>query len=100
VVEIQFLPGARIDYLEAVDWYRARSHRALAGFEAAIEAALRRIADAPLQWPLCDDRHRFYILRRFPFSIVYRILPSEELLVVALPHSSRSATYWAGREVD
>ena len=73
VANVAFLPAARDDYREALDWYWERSARAAAGFEAAVEVASRRIAETPEAWPLCDDRHRFYILRRYPFSIVYRI---------------------------
>jgi hypothetical protein len=47
-------------------------------------------------WPLCDDRHRFYILRRYPYSIIYRI-ENGNVLIVAVAHSRRSATYWHGR---
>jgi hypothetical protein len=57
---------------------------------------LRRIAAAPEQWALCDDRHRFYILRRYPFSIIYRI-EQPGILIVAVAHSSRSETYWLDR---
>jgi plasmid stabilization system protein ParE len=91
-----FLPAAEADYRQALAWYQARSPRAAAGFEAAVEDALRRIAGVPEQWPLCDDRHRFYVLRRYPYSIIYRI-ESGDILVIAVAHSSRSATYWQRR---
>jgi plasmid stabilization system protein ParE len=66
------------------------------GFHAAVDDALQRIVDAPDQWPLCDDRHRFYVLHRFPYSLVYRI-EGEDILVVAVAHSGRSPAYWQGR---
>jgi plasmid stabilization system protein ParE len=59
VAEICFLPAAEEDYAEAPSWYQSRSSRAAAGFEAAVDVALRRIADAPEQWAFCDERHRF-----------------------------------------
>ena len=96
MADVPFLPAARGDYRESLAWYRERSARAAAGFEAAVEVALRRIAETPEAWPLCDERHRFYILRRYPFSIVYRI-ESFGVLIVAVAYSSRSATYWRGR---
>jgi plasmid stabilization system protein ParE len=96
VANVVFLPAARADYRQALAWYQERSPRAAAGFEAAVEVALQRIADAPELWALCDDRHRFYILRRYPYSIVYRI-EGEDVLVVAVAHSSRDESYWHGR---
>jgi plasmid stabilization system protein ParE len=90
------LPAADADYQEALVWYQARSPQAAAGFEAAVEVALRVIGEAPERWTRCDDRHRFYILRRYPFSIIYRI-EAGDVLVVAVAHSSRSASYWRDR---
>jgi plasmid stabilization system protein ParE len=97
VANITLLPAAQADYQQALNWYQGRSQRAAAGFEAAVDVALKRIASAPEQWAWCDDRHRFYILRRYPYSIIYR-LEGEDVLVVAIAHSSRSASYWQGRD--
>lgn len=97
MAEVSLLPAAEADYQEALAWYQARSLQAAAGFEAAMEVALGRIADEPEGWPLCDDRHRFYILRRFPYSIIFRVL-AEDVLVVAVAHSRRSSSFWHGRD--
>jgi plasmid stabilization system protein ParE len=96
MARLSFLLGADADYQEGLAWYRSKSPRAAAGFEAAVEVALRRIADAPELWPPCDERHRFYVLRRYPYSIIYRI-ESGDVLVVAVAQSGRSASYWHGR---
>lgn len=93
MAEIAFLPGGEGDYQDALDRYAARSSRATVGYEAAIELALRAIGEAPGRWPRCDDRHRFYGLKRFPFRIIDRV-EAGDVLVVALAHSSRSASYW------
>jgi hypothetical protein len=39
---------------------------------------------------------RRVVLRRFPFSIIYRVR-GEEILVIALAHASRLPAYWAAR---
>jgi plasmid stabilization system protein ParE len=96
VAEILFLPAADAEYRQAFTYYQERSARAAAGFEAAFEVALRAIGDVPARWTSCDVRHRFYTLRRYPYSIVYRVEP-EEVLVVAVAHSSRAEYYWRGR---
>jgi hypothetical protein len=57
---------------------------------------LQRIADSPEFSPFCDDRHRFYVLRSYPYSVIYRV-ESGDVLVVAVAHARRSATYWHGR---
>lgn len=96
MANISFLPAADRDYLEALAWFQARSAQAAAGFEAAMGVALQRIADFPEMSPLCDARHRFYVLRRYPYSVIYRI-ESGDVLVVAVAHARRSPTYWQGR---
>ncbi len=88
---------ALADYLEAFAWYRNRSERAASRFEEAIEKALCLIADAPEQRPLYDDRHRFYLLKRYPYSIVYR-MKNGDVLVVAVAHARRRANYWKDRQ--
>ena len=95
--EVRFLPAAYDDFLKSLAWYSQRSERAAAGFEAALEVALQRIVDSPSTYALCDKRHRFYILKRYPFSIVYR-MEGDEILVVAVAHSSREMPYWHGRD--
>jgi plasmid stabilization system protein ParE len=97
VANVAFLPAAEADYQEALAWYQARSPQAAAGFEAAVEVALRAIGHAPERWTFCDDRHRFYGLRRYPYSIIYRV-EAGDILVVTIAHSRRSASYWQSRD--
>jgi plasmid stabilization system protein ParE len=97
MADISFLPAAEEDYQEALAWYQARSAQAAAGFAAAMEVALQSIADSPESSPLVDDRHRFYVLRRYPYTVIYRI-DSGNVLVVAVAHARRSPSFWQGRD--
>ena len=72
MTEPRFLPGATKDYEDACTWYYARSERAAERFEEAVERALDGIVEAPERWPFCDRRHRQHLLRKCPYSIVYR----------------------------
>ena len=89
--------GAEADYAESLGWYAERSIGAAAGFEAEVSRALEAIAADPERFPRCDDRHRYYLLRRYPFQIIYRRLSEESLLVVAVAHGSRRPRYWSDR---
>lgn len=42
-----------------------------------------------------DDEHRFVMLRRFPFTIVFQI-QLNVIQVVAFAHSRGSPGYWRG----
>jgi len=93
VAEVNFLPGASSDYDDAFDWYFSRSKSAAEGFEEAVERAIAEIVKAPDRWPLCDTRHRQYLLRRYPYSLVYR-LAGDLVLIVAVAHARRQFGYW------
>ena len=85
------------EYTDSLKWYAARSMRAAERFEAAFAQALKSIAEHPDRYPLCDDRHRFYLLKRFPFQVIYRQVAEDRWLIVAVAHTSRRPGYWLNR---
>jgi len=96
VNEIRFHPEAQAEYQEALAWYHARSPQAAARFEAELERVIGSIAAHPSMFPVYDEENRFSMLRRFPYSVVYQTLP-DQVYIVAVAHSRRSAGYWHGR---
>jgi plasmid stabilization system protein ParE len=96
VVDVSFLPAAQADYDEAFAWYLERSARAASGFKAAVADGVQQIGDNPETYALIDKRHRRCLLRRYPFSLVYRI-ETTGVVVVAVAHSRRRSWYWRGR---
>jgi plasmid stabilization system protein ParE len=88
--------AAEADYLEALVWYAKRSRRAAEGFEAEFDAALAKIAKAPLRFALCDQRHRRFLMRRYPYQVVYRI-ERDDVVVIAVAHAKRKPRFWKGR---
>jgi len=93
---IVILPEAQADLLEAVDWYRARSAETALKFDAAINAALLRIAEAPDRWPQADAGNRFHLVSRFPYYVIYRLEPAR-ILIATFAHASRNPGYWKNR---
>lgn len=91
-----FHPEAQAEYDAALARYQSRSLQAAARFEAEVERVLSLIGSNPDMFPSYDDEHRFAILRRFPYSLVYHVQPGQ-VLIVAVAHSSRSPGYWQGR---
>lgn len=96
MVSVFFHPEAQAEYDAALAWYQARSASAAARFEAEVDRMLGLIAASPEMFPRYDDEHRFAVLRRYPYSVVYQVQPGQ-VIVVAVAHSSRSAGYWQGR---
>ena len=96
MADILFHPEAQAEYDSALAWYQSRSPRAAARFEAEVERVLGLIGANPGLFPAYDDDHRFAVLRRYPFSVVYQE-QSGHIEVIAVAHSSRSAGYWQDR---
>jgi plasmid stabilization system protein ParE len=90
--------AAEVDYFDALVWYARQSSRAALRFEAAIAASFERIEADPLRFPRCDDRHRFCLVSRFPYQIIYRSVSESQWMVVAVAHTARRPNYWAGRQ--
>ena len=89
-------PDAIAEARAAREWYEARSAAAGAAFMAELDVALERIEEAPGAWSQYLAGTRRYLLRRFPFFVVFR--HSEDgVQIVAVAHASRQPGYWAGR---
>jgi plasmid stabilization system protein ParE len=89
-------PEAEGEYLSSLEWYAIRSTTATINFEAEFTRAIQKIAESPERWPSYMSKCRRYVLRQFPFSIVYRVFP-EQVIVFAVAHGSRRPGYWAKR---
>jgi plasmid stabilization system protein ParE len=97
MAEVLAANSAEEEYTDSLQWYAERSRRAAEGFESEFAQALESIGTHPDRYPLCDDRHRFYLLKRYPFQIIYREISEDRWLVVAVAHTSRRPRYWRNR---
>jgi toxin ParE1/3/4 len=95
-LRIHRLAVAEIDH--EVDYYESRQPGLGAELEDEIDAVLGMISRFPKaapQWKTRVDR-RVVALDRFPFTLPYQIL-GEEIVVLALAHTSRRPGYWSRR---
>lgn len=93
---INIHPEAVAEAQAAYRWYRERSETAAEAFLAELDRAIELISESPLRWPLYLQGTRHFLLRRFPFAVVYREL-GEDLQVVAIAHGRRKPGYWRDR---
>jgi plasmid stabilization system protein ParE len=96
VADIIFHPEAQDEYEQAFAWYHARSPKAAARFEAEVQRLLDLIQLHPESFPAYDDDHRFTVLRRFAYTLVYQVQP-DRILIVAVAQAGRRPGYWQGR---
>ena len=94
--ELEYLEEALVEAEEAARWYAQRSPTAAAGFAFELEAATRAITETPNTWPLYDHGTRRYLIRRCPYSLIYRV-ETARLVIVAVAHAHRRPGYWKPR---
>jgi len=96
MIELVVCSAAEDEYADALAWYAERSVQAGEQFESEFDHALRTIASDPGRFPRCDDRHQFYLMRRFPYQIIYR-QHTDHWVVIAVAHTARRPRYWSAR---
>lgn len=75
---------------------RRSSEGATAAFLTELDGAVERIAETPGQWPVYLQGTRRFLLRKFPFAIIYREV-GETIQLVAVAHGRRKPGYWKDR---
>ena len=93
---LRYLDEAIAEAEAAARWYAERSPAAAVRFTEEIDAAEAAIMATPDAWPVFLYGTRRYLLRRFPFSVVYRPGPAA-VLILAVAHGSRRPGYWQAR---
>jgi plasmid stabilization system protein ParE len=73
MAKVEFHPDAQTEVEDIQSWYRARSHLAARAFITDLIQLIRQIAKSPLSGTPTRENERRLLLKRFPFSIVYRI---------------------------
>jgi plasmid stabilization system protein ParE len=89
-------PEAIAEARAARQWYESRSVAAGAAFMAELDVAIERIEETPGAWPRYLAATRRYLLRRFPFFLVFRE-SRDGVQIVPVAHASRKPGYWIGR---
>ena len=93
---VRFLEEARDEFLEQTSYYAEREKGLGDRFQRSVEVAVALAAAHPKLGSPWKLRTRRVFPRDFPFSIVYRIEPSE-IVVFAIAHFKRRPTYWRRR---
>lgn len=90
------MPAARLDVIDAQDWYERQAPGLGARFRAELGFQLDRVARSPFHFPevLADVRRAR--LQRFPYGLFFRAI-DEEIFVIACFHSSRDPLVWRAR---
>ena len=81
----------------AYDWYAKRNPTAANAFISELDHAISQIQKCPERWTMHLHGTRRFLLRRFPYAVVYRVAEST-IQVVAVTHARRRPGYWKSRQ--
>lgn len=89
-------PAAAADIEDAYQWYRDKRSQLARDFLGAVREAGHRIRENPEAYPLFHREARRVRLKRFPYSLIYRVYP-EVIVIVGCLHGSRDPLQWKAR---
>ncbi|MDO8960117.1 MAG: type II toxin-antitoxin system RelE/ParE family toxin [Rhodocyclaceae bacterium] len=95
-MKIRYLAVAREEIREAADYYAAISPELGIGFKRELRQLMRLVATMPLAWPPSGPDSRKCLMTRFPYLVIYTVMP-DGLLVLAVGHQHRRPGYWRER---
>jgi plasmid stabilization system protein ParE len=98
VARIVWMPEAADELEHAWQWYASQNPVAAERFADEVVRVLDVITEAPGRWALAGHGTRRVPLHRFPFKVVYRWDPGDEVVrLVAIAHTKRRDGYWRDR---
>jgi toxin ParE1/3/4 len=96
-VETRFTAAAAGELLAALQRYRDETGASVAAhFDDSVRHAVMRLVQRPELGSPAPAGLRTWPLRRFPYTVVYRV-EATEVVVIAVAHQRRAAGYWKGR---
>ncbi|HZF08305.1 MAG TPA: type II toxin-antitoxin system RelE/ParE family toxin [Thermoanaerobaculia bacterium] len=95
-MRLTYHPEAEAEIVQAAGYYEKQVKGLGSRFLGDLEATIARIVEAPLRWPLVEADVRRCSLRRFPYAVYYRVLPSGVRILV-VKHHRRHPDYWRER---
>lgn len=95
----EFHPEAEQELYEAALRYETEAAGLGVRFTEEVERVIELLLEHPELGSRMDESLRHFVLRRFPFSVVYAVI-EDSVYIVALAHGSREPNYWRLRVQD
>lgn len=93
---LAFHPGAEAELAKDVEFYAERSRRLAEEFADAVYAALTFVRGNPDAGTPLRGAIRRWLVRRFPYSVIYREEQDRIYVLAVAPHRRRPG-YWHER---
>jgi plasmid stabilization system protein ParE len=98
-MKYEFHPEAELELYEAAAFYEAGLSGLGCDFADEVERVVNILLEHPELGAQADEDLRHFVLRRFPFSVVYAVV-RQGIYIVAVAHGSRAPEYWKTRARD
>jgi toxin ParE1/3/4 len=95
-MKFRFLPQAQAELLDGIAYYAAIGKDLGLRFELMVAQAVRSAVANPERGAPRSKNTRRWLVKDFPYSVLYRATEIE-ILIVAIAHQRRRPAYWAGR---
>lgn len=98
-MKLRFLDVAQTEQAEAAAYYESQRIGLGLEFVQELDRTAGRILEFPNAWSASSRNTRACQMKRFPYSMIYRIY-DEEIVVVALQHHSQDPRRWEDRGIE
>lgn len=95
--ELLFHPETAEEIKSSFNWYQEQAKGLGHDFIQELDGAFNSIQSLPTTWPKFGKFHRRFVLSRFPYSVIYKNVALDKILVVAIMHNHRKPGYWSER---
>ena len=89
---ITILPEAKEELRSAANFYENQSPQLGKDFLTEFKLAIQTITIAPSRWPKVRGKIRRYLIRTYPYGIIYSV-ESNEIVIIAVAHLKRKPNY-------
>lgn len=95
-MSLVFRREAQLEFDQAAKWYERQRPGLGAEFVNEIRRVLEIISEHPSQYPFAEGDVRVAYVRRFPFSVYFRV-KTDRTVIIAVFHTSRDSSIWHER---
>jgi len=96
-MNFSFHPEAEEEFNKAIDYYEDIDPSLGYDFALEVYSTIKRSIDFPRVWAVLEGEIRRFLVRRFPYGVLYSEEP-EGLFVVAVMNLHRKPGYWKYRK--
>jgi len=95
-MKIGFLPEAKAELDDAVEYYELQLKGLGMTFKDVARSTIKRVATFPTAWTTIRPSIRRCIMHKFPYNVLYSI-EADCILIIAIAHHHRNPNYWIDR---